>query len=81
MKSELCGHSPSSCGGRQADYCTFLPLGVNVFRGDYRCDPDKRANSLVLSDGMSVVGQRIELEVVISVDMDNHIVTFINTMR
>lgn len=81
MKSELCGHSPSSCGGRQSDYCTFLPLPANVFRGDYRCDPDKRANSLLLSDWLSVVGQRIDLKVVISMDMDNHIVTFVNTPR
>lgn len=59
----------------------FLPLPVNVFRGDYRCDPDKSANSLVPSDWLSVVGQRIDLEVVISMDRDNHIVTFTNTLR
>lgn len=80
MKPELCGHSPSRCGGRQSDYCTFLPLSVNVFRGDYRCDPDKRANSLVLSDWLSVVGQRIDPEVLMSTDTDNHIVAFINTL-
>lgn len=53
------------CPAVVADYCTFLPLPVNVFKGDYRCDPDKRANSLVLSDWLSVVGQRIDLEVII----------------
>lgn len=71
---------PAVLAGRQADYCTFLPLPVNVFRGDYRCDPDKRANSLVLSDWLSVAGQRIDLEVVMSVDTDNHIVTFIKVL-
>lgn len=81
MKSELCGHSSSSCGGRQAYYCTLLPLPVNVFRGDCRCDPDQRENSLVLSAWSSVVGQRIALEVVISMDMDNHTATSINTLR
>lgn len=80
MKSELCGHPPSSCGGRQSDYCTFLPVPVNVFRGDDRCDPDKQANSLVLSDWLSVVGKRIDPEVLISMDTGNHIVTFINTL-
>lgn len=71
---------PAVVAGRQSDYCTFLPLPVNVFRGDYRCDPDKKANSLVLSECLSVVGQGIDLEVVISVDWGNHIVTFINTL-
>lgn len=71
---------PAVVAGRQTAVL-FLPLPVNVFRGDYRCDPDKRANSLVPSDWLSVVGQRIDLEVVISMDRDNHIVTFTNTLR
>lgn len=71
---------PAVVAGRQSDYCTFLPLPVNVFRGDYRCDPDKKTNSLVLSECLSVVGQGIDLEVVISVDWGNHVVTFINTL-
>lgn len=81
MKSELCGRPPSSWDGRQSNCCTFLPLPVDLFRGDYSSEPDKRPKSLVLSDWLSVAGQRIDLGVVISADKGNHIVTSTNTLR